>query len=215
MSMMSFASSTRSGSASDLPMFRPTAIMKVLAMPPPTIRLSTLSARLFRMDSLVDTFEPATMASSGRAGWPARCPARRVRRPAAGRRRRRARIGDAVGGRFGAVRGAEGVVDVDVAQLGHFLGQLVVILLFALVDAAVFQQHDLAGATSTPSTQSCFSSTGWPSSSDRRAATGASVSSGLNSPSVGRPRCDVTITAAPASSACGWPAPKRGCGCLR
>ena len=34
-----------------------------------------------------------------------------------------------------------------------------------------------------------------------RSATGASESSGLNSPSVGRPRCEVTITAAPASSA--------------
>ena len=31
-----------------------------------------------------------------------------------------------------------------------------------------------------------------------RRATGASESSGLNSPSVGRPRCEVTITAAPA-----------------
>ena len=57
------------------------------------------------------------------------------------------------------------------------------------------------GFTSTPSTQSAFSGTGRPSSSDRRAATGASESSGLNSPSVGRPRCDVTMTAAPASSA--------------
>ena len=57
------------------------------------------------------------------------------------------------------------------------------------------------GATATPSTQFATSGTSRPSSSARRAATGASESSGLNSPSVGRPRCEVTITAAPASSA--------------
>ncbi|MCY1367834.1 hypothetical protein D9M69_547840 [compost metagenome] len=55
------------------------------------------------------------------------------------------------------------------------------------------------GATSTPSTQFCTSLTGLPSSSDRRVAIGASESSGLNSPSVGRPRWEVTITAAPAA----------------
>ncbi len=58
------------------------------------------------------------------------------------------------------------------------------------------------GATFTPfSTQFATSGTSRPSSSARRLATGASESSGLNSPSVGRPRCEVTITAAPASSA--------------
>ena len=58
------------------------------------------------------------------------------------------------------------------------------------------------GATFTPfSTQFATSGTSRPSSSARRFATGASESSGLKSPSVGRPRCDVTITAAPASSA--------------
>src|SRR5688572_31734857 len=34
---------------------------------------------------------------------------------------------------------------------------------------------------------------------------GASESSGLSSPSVGRPRCEVTITAAPCLSACWMP----------
>src|SRR6185369_11267267 len=57
------------------------------------------------------------------------------------------------------------------------------------------------GCTSTPSTQLRTSGTLRPSSSVRRAATGASESSGLNSPSLGRPRCEVTITAAPACSA--------------
>src|SRR6267378_1637727 len=58
------------------------------------------------------------------------------------------------------------------------------------------------GFTSTPSTQFVLSGTGTPSSSDNRFATGASESSGFNSPSAGRPRCEVTMTAAPEFSAC-------------
>jgi len=52
---------------------------------------------------------------------------------------------DAVRGGFRAVGGTESVVDVDVAELRHLLRELVRVLLFALVDAAVFQQHELAG----------------------------------------------------------------------
>ena len=63
-------------------------------------------------------------------------------RTGAGHRRE---AGDAVRGGLGAVRRAEGVVDVDVAQRGHLPGQRLVVLLLADVDAAVFQQHDLAG----------------------------------------------------------------------
>ena len=57
------------------------------------------------------------------------------------------------------------------------------------------------GATVTPSTQLEIRGTRRPSNSLKRSATGASESSGLNSPSVGRPRCEVTITAAPTSRA--------------
>jgi len=67
-SITALAWSTRSGSASDLPIDRPAASMKVLAMPPPTINWSTFSARLLRMVSLVLTLEPATIATSGRLG---------------------------------------------------------------------------------------------------------------------------------------------------
>jgi hypothetical protein len=56
----------------------------------------------------------------------------------------RGELGDAVGGAFGAVRGAEGVVHKDVAQGGHLLCQVFVVLFLALVDAAVLQQHELA-----------------------------------------------------------------------
>ena len=41
------------------------------------------------------------------------------------------------------MRGAEGVVDVDIAQSGHFLRELVAVLLLAFVDPAVFEQHEL------------------------------------------------------------------------
>ena len=63
-----WASPTRSGSARLLPIFKPAASMKVLAMPPPTTRPSTFFARLCRMVSLVLTLLPATMATSGRRG---------------------------------------------------------------------------------------------------------------------------------------------------
>ncbi len=43
-------------------------------MPPPTISWSTFSASDFRMVSLVDTLEPATIATSGRFGLPSALP---------------------------------------------------------------------------------------------------------------------------------------------
>ncbi len=59
----------RSGSASDLPIGSPAASRKVLAMPPPTMSWSTLAAPAPRGSvSLVETLEPATIATSGRAG---------------------------------------------------------------------------------------------------------------------------------------------------
>ncbi|MNY49730.1 hypothetical protein D3C86_1851830 [compost metagenome] len=67
-SITAVASPSRSGSARLLPIFRPAASMKVLAMPPPTIRPSTFLARACRMVSLVLTLLPATMAIRGRFG---------------------------------------------------------------------------------------------------------------------------------------------------
>jgi hypothetical protein len=60
----------------------------------------------------------------------------------AGRRRE---LGDAVGRGLGAVGGAEGVHDEEVAQRGVFLRRGFDVLLLALVEAAVLQQHDFAG----------------------------------------------------------------------
>ena len=67
-SMILAADSTRSGSYRDLPTSYPAAFRKVLAMPPPTISLSTRLERLFRTSSLVETLEPPMMASSGCLG---------------------------------------------------------------------------------------------------------------------------------------------------
>ena len=73
-SMMVLASATRSFSASDLPIGEPSASRKVLAMPPPTMSWSTFSDSDLRIVSLVETFEPATIATSGRAGAPSALP---------------------------------------------------------------------------------------------------------------------------------------------
>ena len=144
--MMRFASPARSRSASDLPIGLPAASRKVLAMPPPTIRLSTFLASSPRIVSLVETFEPPTIATSGRAGsgqrLAERVELRRHQRAGAGHL---GEAGDAVRGRLGAVRGAEGVVHVDVAQRGDLARQRLVVLLLALVDPAVLQHHHLAG----------------------------------------------------------------------
>ena len=43
-----------------------------------------------------------------------------------------------------AVRGREGVVDVDVAELGEFGDERRIVLLLALVEAGVFQAEDVA-----------------------------------------------------------------------
>jgi hypothetical protein len=66
--MISFASGASEGSHSDLPTGNPAASAKVLAMPPPTMSWSTLEASDLRMVSLVETFDPATMATIGRLG---------------------------------------------------------------------------------------------------------------------------------------------------
>ncbi len=51
---------------------------------------------------------------------------------------------DPGGGRVGAVRGAEGIIDVDVAESGEVPGEGWVIFGFARVEADVLQHHDVA-----------------------------------------------------------------------
>ncbi len=59
------------------------------------------------------------------------------------RARDRGEFGETVRRRLRPVRGAEGIVDVDVAELRHPLRQFVDVLLFALVHPAVLEQDDL------------------------------------------------------------------------
>ena len=54
-------------------------------------------------------------------------------------------VGDAFGRGVGAVGGAEGVVDVEVAEGGELFGELGVICLFFGVEAEVFEKEGLAG----------------------------------------------------------------------
>ena len=98
------------------------------------------------MVSLVLTLEPATIASSGRFGCASALVMASISAASSGPAQATlANCGDAVGAGLGAVRGAEGIVHEDVAQRRHLPRQRLVILLLALVDAAVLEQHDLAG----------------------------------------------------------------------
>ena len=51
---------------------------------------------------------------------------------------------DARGGGVRAMRGAEGVVDVDVTEIGELLAKLLAVLLLARVETGVLEQHALA-----------------------------------------------------------------------
>ena len=72
-SIMRRASSSKSCSAKDLPTLKPLAAKKVLAIPPPTIKPSTLSANVSKTVSLVETLLPPTIAIIGRLGFSNAC----------------------------------------------------------------------------------------------------------------------------------------------
>ena len=86
------------------------------------------------------------MATKGRSGsvrtLPRKLSSFSISRPAADLRDE---VGDALGGGVGAVRAAEGVVDVDVAERGELLGEGGVVGFFFRVEAEVLQQQRLAG----------------------------------------------------------------------
>ena len=184
--------------------------MNVFAMPPPTISVSTFAASAFRIVSLVETFEPATIAISGRADARAPCRARRARRRAAGRRRRSARSARcrASWPRRGArcrrrrcSRRRRAAAILRASASSSFFSPL---LKRQFSSSTTWPGFSVA-SQAPPSTQSRTSGTARPRSSARRAAIGASESAALNSPSFGRPRCEVTITAAPRASASRMP----------
>jgi hypothetical protein len=82
---------------------------------------------------LVETFEPPTIATSGRFGfaWPGRRDLGEPRGP--------------VRGRLGPMRRAEGVVHIDIGKRRDLARERLVIFLLALVGARVLEHHDLSG----------------------------------------------------------------------
>ena len=64
----SFATGIKSASYKDLPTLWPAAAMNVFAIPPPTMIWSAIFEREFNTSNLVETLEPPTIATIGRAG---------------------------------------------------------------------------------------------------------------------------------------------------
>jgi hypothetical protein len=136
------ATSIMSGSCSDLPTDAPSAARKVFAIPPPTTSWSTFEMRLSSTSSLVETFEPPTTATSGRRGFP--------------RARASASSSAASSGPAQATGAASatpcvlasarcGVHHEDVAERRHARRERGVVLLLALQETHVLEQHDFPG----------------------------------------------------------------------
>ena len=114
-------------------------------MAPPITSASTLAIRFSSSSSLVETLAPPTMAIDRLL--------RRLQRlverlelglhGAAGIGRQL--VAEPFGRGMRAVRGREGVVDPDVAELGERGDEGRIVLLLALVEAGVLQQQDVAG----------------------------------------------------------------------
>ena len=139
LSMICSAVAARSFSASDLPTSMPCACRKVLAMPPPITSVSTLLTRLPSRSILVETLAPPTIGDH-RLGRRVQRLAQRLElglHGAAGIGRQL--VAEAFGRGVGAVRGREGVVDVDVAELRQLRDEGRIVLLFLLVEAGVLQ----------------------------------------------------------------------------
>ena len=114
-------------------------------MAPPITSASTLVIRFSSRSSLVETLAPPTMATTGRFGV-----AERLRQRFELGLHGAARIGrELVAKPFGrgmrAMRGGEGVVDPEVAELGERCDEGRIVLLLALVEARVLQAQDVAG----------------------------------------------------------------------
>ena len=143
--MISRAVSTKSGSASDLPMSTPCDSRKVLAMPPPMISLSTLHGKVLEDRD----FARHLGAADQRRRRPlrffehgAQCSDLfQHQRAGVGRQHARQALGRGVR----AMRGGEGVVDEHIARARQGGDELLIVLFFALVKAQVLEHGDSAG----------------------------------------------------------------------
>ena len=184
-----------------LPMLGPAASMKVLAMPPPTIRPSTLLDRACGMVSSAADFAACHDGDQWALGLARALPMASI---SSGQRWRTCAgdgcgFGDAVGGALLRGGRCQGIVD----KMSHSLPSTSAssgLFSFAFVQAAVFEHDHFAGVT-----VKAVHPVGHRAQVRQQLAHagghGGGLSSGLNSPSVGRPRWLVTMTAAPASSA--------------
>jgi len=195
---------TRSSSHNDLPTFLPTALRKVLAMPPPTTIWSTFSDRLSRTVSLVETLEPPTMATSGRAGLASAL----VSASSSSVNRMPAQAtGAYLATPWVEASARWAVPKASMTKMSHNAAYFLAVSSLFFFSPLLVRQFSSSttspSATSKPPlTQSRITRTGLPSLAAITSATGLSESSSLNSPSVGRPKCEVTITFAPAFIAC-------------
>ncbi len=185
--MIFLASPTNDASASDLPTGKPLARRKVLRMPPPTTSRSTFFASAASSGSLVETLALVSASSSAAISGPAQA--------------------------SGAKRATPCVVAsarcaVPKASFTYISQSLAIRRASASSSAfspTLKRQFSSIttwpGRTSTPSSQSRTRGISFFRISPIRTATGARESSALKIPSFGRPRCEVTISAAPLSSA--------------
>ncbi len=191
--------STISASCSDLPIGCPAAARNVLAMPPPTISLSTLPSRFSSTVSLVETFEPPTIAISGRFGLPSAFSSASSSPVSSG-------PAQATGANFATpcvlASARCAVANASMTYTSHSAAIFCAtssLFFFSPLLKRTFSSSTISpGSHATPSSQSFSKRTLTPSSSAMRAATGASENSSLYTPSSGRPRCDMSITRAPA-----------------
>ena len=113
-------------------------------------------------------------------------------------------MGDALGRGMRAVRGREGVVDVEIAERRHRLGELGIVLLLAAVEARVLEHADVARQHGRDRplrlrALAILDEADRPARQPVQRRTSCAVDmSGRASP-LGRPKCDSSSTIAPRS----------------
>ena len=189
--------SSMSRSCSDLPTLKPCAARNVFAMPPPTISWSTFDSSVSSTVSLVDTFEPPTIASNGRAGFSSAVSSAVSSLTSNG-------PAQATGAYFAtpcvlaSARCAVPKASITkTSQSAAIVRDSCSSSFFSPSLKRTFSSSTTSpGATATPSSQSRFSGVGTPSSCVSRRPPEPGENSSANLPSCGRPRCDITMTRA-------------------
>jgi hypothetical protein len=117
-------------------------------MPPPMMISVARSSRFSMMRILSETLAPPMMAVKGFCDWCRTFSAladfafhQQAEHPFVPGEK----LGDDGRGSMGAVGGAEGVVDIDVAELGELFGEGLIAFFLFFIEAEVFQQQHLAG----------------------------------------------------------------------